>query len=130
MCFMLIGCVERTISISSQPNGALVYLNDEEVGRTPVDVPFTFYGVYDVRMERDGFKPLWTTHEAVAPWWENPGPDLIAEMLPGRRKVNLKWHFEMVAKGEPDEEKLIERAKKLRLEVNQTVGSTSDDGRN
>jgi hypothetical protein len=97
MCFMLIGCVERTISISSQPNGALVYLNDEEVGRTPVDVPFTFYGVYDVRMERDGFKPLWTTHEAVAPWWENPGPDLIAEMLPGRRKVNLKWHFEMVA---------------------------------
>ncbi len=50
----LTGCVERTITVTSDPSGALVYLNDTEIGRTPVTVPFTFYGTYDVRLEHDG----------------------------------------------------------------------------
>lgn len=48
------GCVERLITVRSQPPGSLVYLNDEEVGRTPVTVPFKFYGTYDVRLEHEG----------------------------------------------------------------------------
>jgi len=50
----MVGCIERTITITSDPSGALVHLNDEEVGRTPVVVPFTFYGTYTVRLEHDG----------------------------------------------------------------------------
>ncbi len=50
----LTGCVERLITVRSQPPGALVHLNDEEIGRTPVTVPFKFYGVYDVRLEHEG----------------------------------------------------------------------------
>ena len=51
---MLAGCVQRIISITSQPSGALVYLNDEEVGRTPISAPHLFYGVYDIRLEHEG----------------------------------------------------------------------------
>ena len=76
------GCVQRTITITSQPEGALVHLNDEEIGRTPVTVPFTFYGIYDVRLEADGHQPMWTQQKAVAPWWELPGVDLMAEAVP------------------------------------------------
>lgn len=50
----LTGCVERLITVRSQPPGALVHLNDEEIGRTPVTVPFKFYGTYDVRLEHEG----------------------------------------------------------------------------
>ena len=57
------GCVERLITVTSQPSGSLVYLNDEEVGRTPVTVPFTFYGVYDVRVEHE---PVWVSVEEAA----------------------------------------------------------------
>ena len=88
------GCVQRTISITSEPAGALVWLNDQEVGRTPVAVPFTFYGTYDVRLEKDGFAPLWTTGEAQMPWWELPGPDLAAELIPGAES-NVAWHYEL-----------------------------------
>ena len=35
----LTGCVQRTITVNSDPQGALVYLNDIEIGRTPVTVP-------------------------------------------------------------------------------------------
>ena len=109
---ILCGCVERTISITSRPSGALVYLNDEEVGRTPLTVPYLFYGVYSVRLELDGHKPLWTKKEAEAPWWEAPGPDLVAEMLPGR-KVEQHWQFDLEPIGKTDLDALVERAREM-----------------
>src|SRR2546426_127411 len=87
------GCIERTISIESAPPGALVYLNDQEIGRTPITVPFTFYGTYDVRIEKEGYQSITTLQKAQAPWWEAPGPDLFAEAIPGEHSVNLKWNF-------------------------------------
>ncbi|MEM9914979.1 MAG: PEGA domain-containing protein [Planctomycetota bacterium] len=110
------GCVQRTISITSEPAGALVWLNDEEVGRTPVSVPFRWYGTYDVRLEKDGFEPKWTTGEAQMPWWELPGPDLVAELLPGAES-NVAWHYELTAEvpaAEQDVPALIGRAREMR----------------
>ncbi len=116
LCLIFVGCVQRTISITSEPAGALVYLNDDEVGRTPVTVPFVFYGVYDVRLEAEGYRPLWTQHRAEAPWWETPGIDLFAEALPNK-KAELKWHFtmdEQVLSEDVDADKLVDHARQLR----------------
>ena len=124
-CLLSVGCVQRTISITSDPPGALVYLNDDEVGRTPVTVPFTFYGVYDVRMEAEGYQPLWTQHKAKAPWWETPGIDLIAETQPNA-KAELKWHFtmqEQPASEDVDADVLLDHAKQLRATTMQTSES-------
>lgn len=57
-CF--VGCGERIITIQSEPNGALVWLNGREVGRTPVQVNYVYDGNYDVRIERDGYEPIMT----------------------------------------------------------------------
>ena len=114
----LTGCVERTITITSDPQGALVHLNDEEIGRTPVTVPFTFYGTYDVRLEHDDCLPLWTKKKAEAPWWEFPGPDLVAEAVP-EGKSQLRWHFTMQLRPPPNEESLIERAKQMKASMPQ-----------
>jgi hypothetical protein len=109
---LLTGCVQRTISISSEPVGALVYLNDEEVGRTPLVVPFTFYGKYDVRLSKEGYRPLWTSGDAEAPWWEFPGPDLIAELT--SQKVNINWHYQLQPRNDDDPTEVISNANELR----------------
>lgn len=109
----LAGCVERTISVTSEPAGALVYLNDEEVGRTPVDVPFTFYGVYQVRLQRDGYQALSTNQKAIAPWWEAPGPDLFAEMIPNNH-VKLSWHYNLEKAEAANPDAVIDHANQLR----------------
>lgn len=156
----LTGCIERLITVTSQPAGALVYLNDEEVGRTPVTVPFRFYGVYDVRLEHEGdwmsesaaaaalgvsidelrrrvegekldarlengqtqvlvyYKPLWTKQNAEAPWWEAPGPDLVAEATPNNR-VELKWDFKLEPVGDASSETLLQRAKEMRSKLSE-----------
>lgn len=124
----VVGCVERTIKITSEPTGALVWLNDEEVGRTPLVVPFTFYGTYDVRLERDGFHPLWTKAKTVDHWWELPGPDLVAEAIPNG-KSETEWHFQMIAKTKVDNDALVQRATQLRRESRGEQGdSAGNDG--
>lgn len=113
------GCVERRISITSEPAGALVWVNDVEVGRTPVETVYKHYGEYDVRLELDGHDTLQTFSKAKTPWWEFPGPDLIAEAIPNA-KHTVRWHFVLTPTmsttmdREQFERELIERAHGLR----------------
>ncbi len=108
-----VGCVRRTITITSTPPGALVYLNDEEVGRTPVEVDFLYYGEYDVRLVHDGHDPLVTSAHANAPWWDTIGLDLIAEAVPGEPHARIEWHFELQPES-PDPAGMLDRAQALR----------------
>ncbi len=117
----LAGCVERTISITSEPSGALVYLNDEEVGRTPVTVPFTYYGKYDVRLQKPGYSPLWTSGDAVAPWWEFPGPDLVGELM--GNKVKIDWNYKLTERDENNPDTVLKNAQDMR---DHTVGTAKD----
>lgn len=124
-CAALPGCVERTIHITSDPSGALVHLNDEEVGRTPLSVPFLFYGTYDVRLEHEGYKPLWTAKKTDTPWWEAPGPDLFAEMIPNL-KAQQYWHFSLELMPLLDDRDLVDRAWQLRATMAQPNPDQAD----
>lgn len=116
----LTSCVERRISITSAPSGALVRLNDVDVGRTPLETNFLYHGEYDVQLELDGYETMMTSRDANAPWWEYPPFDLGAELLPLRLDNVIKWHFDMVQVPEsvlePEvfEDELLDRARELR----------------
>ncbi|MFM9957762.1 MAG: PEGA domain-containing protein [Phycisphaerales bacterium] len=90
---LLSGCQDRRLFITSEPAGARVILNDAEVGTTPCEVNFTYFGVYDVRLRKDGFEPLVTTAKAEAPVHEWPGVDLAAMAVPVEKKTRIEWHF-------------------------------------
>lgn len=75
------GCIERTVSINSEPEGATVVLNDQEVGQTPVKVPFTWYGDYDIIIRKSGYQTIQTNKRLDTPWYEIPGIDLFTECL-------------------------------------------------
>jgi hypothetical protein len=82
-CLLLLitGCVERTVSINTEPEGATVFLNDEEVGKSPVRVPFTWYGDYDIIIRKPGYQTIKTNHNIKTPWYELPGIDIFTECL-------------------------------------------------
>lgn len=89
------GCVDRILSIKSEPVGALVALNDLEVGRTPLTRDFTWYGTYDVELRAQGFEPLRTKGKVIAPWWQWVPFDLFAEILPFHFKDHQELNFTM-----------------------------------
>src|SRR3954462_13445796 len=83
------------ISVTSDPPGAVVYANDVELGRTPLEASFTYYGGYDVRVEKEGFEPYRAQTDAVAPFYEYPPFDLIAVMLPWTIEPTTRWNFKL-----------------------------------
>ncbi len=122
------GCVRRTIMITSEPPGVLIWVNDREVGRTPIDVGFEYYGVYDVRLELAGYEPMMTSGKASAPWWDKAGADFFAELVPADLQSEVRWHYVLTPLTE-DRDALIERAAQLRLDLSapETDDATAAD---
>ena len=86
------GCVQRELHVRSDPPGAAVWLNDREVGRTPFDREFLFYGNFDVVARADGYQTLKTSAQVTAPWWQWVPFDIITDFLPVRddERIDLK----------------------------------------
>ena len=124
MTMSMTGCVERRIRVTSSPAGARVWINDQQVGTTPVETRFTFYGGYDVRVELPGYESINELRQAKAPLYEYPGPDLVATALPFDFKPMVEWHFDLEQVEEATDpegarENLLDRAAKLRQQAHQ-----------
>jgi hypothetical protein len=113
---IVIGCVERTVQVNTQPPGALVWMNDQEIGRTPLKRDFIYYGTYDVQVRADGYETLNTRTEVIAPWWQWPVLDLFAELWPGRLRDERTISYTLHPKSnEPVEaSEMLARATELR----------------
>jgi hypothetical protein len=75
------GCVERRFVVYSDPPGALVYVNDQYVGATPVDYYYVYHGKYHIRLVKEGYETLDVVQDIPAHWWELPGPDFVVENI-------------------------------------------------
>lgn len=120
---VLPGCLERRLSITSEPPGALVWVNDVELGRTPVEADFTFYGEYDVRVRLEGYEPIQRQMTASQPLYEYPPIDLVAGALPVDFENTVRWHFDLEPSlekrqtAEEFEKGLLERARGVREQL-------------
>lgn len=111
------GCARRTLTINSEPSGALVYLNGEEVGRTPMKYDFTFYGDYDVVLRREGYQTLKTHRDLKTPINMVPPLDLFSELF--GVKDRREWTFSM-APLDPtlaDPEAMVQRGLEMRADL-------------
>jgi hypothetical protein len=64
------GCVQRRMTIRSNPPGALVYVDDYQIGTTPVSTDFVYYGTRKIRLVKDGFETLTVRQPIPVPWYE------------------------------------------------------------
>ena len=112
----LAGCVKRKIAITSNPSGALVWVNDREVGRTPITFEFTYYGEYDIQLALKNFEPIMTTAWTQRPIWDAPFIDFVSDVAPVNLESNTLWHFDL-KQPRDNPEKLLERAKILRTKI-------------
>ncbi len=107
----IVGCVRRTITITTEPPNAMVFLNDEEVGRSTVNTDFLWYGDYDVVIRKKGFQTLQTHWEINPPWYQTIPMDFFAEVLwPGQLHDQHAKHFVLEPAKTPSQEELISRA--------------------
>ncbi len=113
------GCVERKLTVTSEPSNALVYLNGKELGRTPIETDFLWYGNYDVQVRKEGFDTLKTESQLTAPWWQWVPFDLFAELMPWHPTDRRSLHYtlDQAAPTDTPAEVLIDRATELKAKV-------------
>ncbi len=113
------GCrtMRRTLTIDSEPPGATVWINGERQAQTtPVTIPFTWYGWWEVRLEKDGYESLATEVRLPSRADDYPVIDLVLERV--ARDFHARRSFRLVPLDpSPDEEDLqavLRRAEALR----------------
>ena len=109
------GCVERRLTINTEPQGAMVLLNDEEIGTTPATVSFSWYGDYNVTARKEGFETLKTHRMLKGPWYDSFPFDFFAQVIiPVRIVDSYEWTFELTPKILPTRDELIKKAEDLK----------------
>lgn len=115
-----VGCVEREWTLRTNPPGAVAYVSNVEVGRTPVTIDFTWYGDYDVVFRLDGYETLKTSVNLRPPWYEYPGADFFSEVAPWTYEDKRETLHTLRKLQPPTEEELKQRAEELRRETIQS----------
>jgi hypothetical protein len=100
------GCVDRSLTIRTDPVGARVFIDGVDVGESPVTLPFSHYGTRAVlvRMEEDdqrGERSLAPQHRLVhlsPPWYQRFPIDIVSDLLwPGTIEISFEEQFVLEA---------------------------------
>jgi hypothetical protein len=114
ICCFLCGCIERRLTINTNPSGAQVLLNDEDTGVSPVTTSFNWYGDYNITIRKEGYQTLSTHRKLQAPWYDNfPFDFIFGVVYPGRIVDKYEWSFDLSAQKEIDRQELIKSAQQL-----------------
>ena len=113
------GCVHRRMTVTSNPPGARVLLDGDEVGETPTSVDFTHYGTREVVLQKDGYDTLKTMQTVSAPWYQILPFEFFADnLLPFQMTNRHEFTYQLQPSSTivPTQE-LLGRANALRSEA-------------
>ena len=114
------GCVRRRFNVRSNPPGALVYVDNQQIGTTPCSVDFTYYGTREIRLVKAGYETLTVNQPIPAPWYQVPPIDFISEnLVPNKIRDNRTVCYDLAPQLVVPTEQLLERANQLRQDTQQ-----------
>jgi len=117
-CAVLVatGCVQRRMTIRSNPPGALVYVDDYQLGTTPVSHDFVYYGTRKIRLVKDGYETLTVRQPFPVPWYEIFPLDFVTEnLIPWEIRDERVVELAMQPAASTPPELVVSRAEQVRL---------------
>lgn len=109
------GCVKRRMTVRSNPPGARVFVDNQEIGVTPVSTSFVYYAPRKIQLIKEGYETLTVMHRFDAPWYEYPPLDFISENFSPREiRDERVVDFQLIPQQLVPNEVLLERAEQLR----------------
>lgn len=109
------GCVQRRMTIRSNPPGALVYVDDYQLGTAPVSHDFVYYGTRKIRLVKDGYETLTVRQPFPVPWYEVFPLDFVTEnLIPWEIRDERVVELAMQPAAAVPPESVVERAEQAR----------------
>ncbi len=114
--------VRRRVTIRSTPPGALVYIDDQEIGVTPVSTSFTYYGTRKVQLVKDGYETVTVLRTFKPPWYQLPIIDFVTENLfRSEYRDERLLEFKLIPLRLKTNQELLQRGDQLRQRARQGV---------
>jgi hypothetical protein len=114
----LIGCVHRRLTINSNPAGALVRIDGEDVGYTPTSVDYTWYGTREVQLVKDGYETQTHMIDVSPPWYQRFPLDFISDNFLGTHiRDHRRFDLQMQPRQADNSDDVVERGRSLRSEA-------------
>lgn len=123
MCLALLvicastGCanLHRRMLVRSDPPGALLLVDGEEVGYTPVAIDFTYYATREFVLIKDGYETLTAMQKVSPPWYQRGPLEFVSDnFLPVHTRDNHEYTFTLNRQEIVSTEELRQRANDLR----------------
>ena len=109
------GCVQRRVTIRSNPPGALVYIDNHAIGTTPVSHDFTYYRTGQIRLVKDGYETLSVLQPIRTPWYQWFGLDFVSEnVIPWEIRDERVYSYQMAPQRIVPVEEFLGRGENLR----------------
>ena len=117
-----VGCVRRRFNVRSNPPGALVYVDNQQIGTTPCSVDFIYYGTREVRLVKPGYETLTVNQPIPPPWYQYPPIDFVAEnLITTKIRDNRTVTYDLAPQVIVPTQQLIDRGNQLRQETQQSA---------
>ena len=118
LCLGLTGCVERRYTVRTNPPGAIVVANGQEIGRTPVSVSHTYYGDREFTIMLDGYQTEKIIQPIKAPWYDNYLTEFFTEtMIPFTIRDERTFTYSLRPAQNPSIVELEDHAESLRAQA-------------
>jgi hypothetical protein len=112
------GCVRRRLNVRSNPPGALVYVDNQQIGTTPCSVDFIYYGTREIRLIKPGYETLTVNQPIPTPWYQIPPLDFVSENLVWTKiRDNRTVTYNLAPLLVVPTEQLVDRANHLRQDA-------------
>jgi hypothetical protein len=104
------------MTVRSNPPGALVYVDDYQIGTTPVSTDFIYYGTRKIRLVKDGYETLTVRQPFPLPWYQIFPLDFVTENLwPWEIRDERVVDLAMTTTSSIPPESVVARAEQARL---------------
>jgi hypothetical protein len=109
------GCVRRRLTVRTNPPGAQVFVDDQEIGTTPCSSSFVYYGTRKITVVKDGYRTETIFQKLNPPWYELPPLDFASEnLVPREVRDERIVDVQLIPEEVVPVQKLLERAQSLR----------------
>ncbi|MEQ1829227.1 MAG: PEGA domain-containing protein [Pirellula sp.] len=113
------------MTVRTNPPGAMVYVDKNPVGLSPVSANFTYYGTRNVEITRDGYRTERFLRKFDPPWYEIPPLDFFSESLwPFEQRDERIIDVQLTPEPIVPKQALIASGEQLRLQASQGVAVT------
>ena len=113
-----VGCVRRRLNVRTNPPGALVYVDNQQIGTTPCSVDFTYYGTREIRLVRPGYETLTVNQPIPTPWYEYIPLDFVSEnLVPTKIRDNRTVTYDLAPQVIVPPQQLVDRGNQLRQDA-------------